>query len=43
MSATIFLPANPHSVKRKNIAALGARIVEAGALRKTLCGQTLTF
>lgn len=28
--ATIFLPANPNPVKRKNIAALGARIVEAG-------------
>jgi threonine dehydratase len=28
--ATIFLPANPNPVKRKNIASLGARIVEAG-------------
>jgi len=28
--ATVFLPANPNPVKRKNIAALGARIVEAG-------------
>jgi threonine dehydratase len=28
--ATIFLPANPNSVKRKRIADLGARIVEAG-------------
>ena len=28
--ATIFLPANPNPVKRGNIAALGARIVEAG-------------
>lgn len=28
--ATIFLPANPNPVKRKNITNLGARIVEAG-------------
>jgi threonine dehydratase len=28
--ATIFLPANPNPVKRKRIAGLGARIVEAG-------------
>jgi threonine dehydratase len=28
--ATIFLPANPNSVKRANIEALGARIVEVG-------------
>jgi len=28
--ATIFLPAHPNPVKRKNIADLGARIVEAG-------------
>lgn len=32
ISATIFLPANPNPVKRKNIAALGARIIEAGGL-----------
>lgn len=30
ISATIFLPENPNPVKRKNIADLGARIVEAG-------------
>lgn len=30
VSATIFLPANPNPVKRKKIADLGARIVEAG-------------
>jgi len=30
VSATIFLPANPNPVKRKRIADLGARIVEAG-------------
>ena len=29
--ATIFLPANPNPVKRANIAALGAKIVEDGA------------
>jgi len=30
LPATIFLPANPNPVKRKRIADLGARIVEAG-------------
>jgi threonine dehydratase len=30
VSATIFLPANANPVKRKNIASLGARMVEAG-------------
>lgn len=30
VSATIFLPENPNPVKRKKIAALGARIVETG-------------
>ena len=30
LRATIFLPANPNPVKRKKIADLGARIVEAG-------------
>lgn len=30
LPATIFLPANPNPVKRKKIADLGARIVEAG-------------
>jgi threonine dehydratase len=30
VAATIFLPANPHAVKRQKIADLGARIVEVG-------------
>src|SRR5262249_24489586 len=30
LRATIFLPANPNPVKRKNVANLGARIVEVG-------------
>jgi threonine dehydratase len=29
--ATIFLPSNPNPVKRRNISALGARVVETGA------------
>jgi threonine dehydratase len=32
LSAAIFLPANPNPVKRKNIADLGARIVEVGGM-----------
>jgi len=32
LRATIFLPKNPNPVKRKNIADLGAHIVEAGGL-----------
>jgi threonine dehydratase len=31
LPATVFLPANPNAVKRKRIADLGARIVEAGS------------